>query len=166
MDLNSVAIKAEDRPKRPTDEMKDRAAVKVVDALIKSGYLNAEDRDGAVRELMNVGGLWRDGYEIAKELDDRYSWDCSMDMLEYLDRYHYDLHLLVEHAQKEWAAENNIQPPMEVGTRVNVKGDTGVITGINEYGAAQFLVAIDGEKDMAGGTRRRIVNFEDAKAID
>lgn len=155
----------EERPKKPTDEMRMEAAGGVVDSLIKNGHLDESARGQAVRDVIAAGGLWRDGYEIAKELDRYHHWDCTMEMLEYLDWYGYALRQLIETAQKQWAAENKIKPPLEVGTRVIVKnGDAGTIVGINEYGAAQFLVAIDGEESMAGGTRRRIVNFEDAQA--
>ncbi len=139
------------------------AAGRVVDALVKNGLLEAAERPGAAQDLADAGGMWRDGYEIAKDLDDQYCWDCSMEMLEYLDSYGYELHRLVEQAQKAWAEENNVQPPLEIGTRVTVKGESGVVTGINEHGAAQFLVAIDGEEKKHGGTCRRIVNFEDAQ---
>ena len=41
-----------------------------------------------------------------------------------------------------------------------------MITGIDEYGVARFLVAVDGEADTPTGKSRRIVNFEDAHAIE
>ena len=44
--------------------------------------------------------------------------------------------------------------------------ETGLADGVYEHGAAQYCVAIDGDKDAAPPHKtRRIVNFEDVEKI-
>jgi len=152
------------RPKTPTVEMKLEAAGSIVADLISDGYLSEDTKDESAKDLAKMSRN-ADGYEIAKELDSWHHWDCSKEMIDYLDNYGYAVSKLVEKAEAEWAKQNNIQPPVPVGERVSFGEETGVITGISEWGAAKYLVARDDDPEAHTEThRRRIVNFEDVQA--
>lgn len=155
-----------DRPKTATEEIKTAAATEVAQELLKCGHLEDSELGQAIKDLCNMS-CNDDGYEIAKELDDRYYWDCRMEMVDVLDGYGWAVRKRIEAAEKSWAEDNNITPPIPVGSRVTMerRGESGTITGVYEYGAAKYLIAIDGDKGAKEPTRRRsIVNFEDVIA--
>lgn len=61
-------------------------------------------------------------------------------------------------AEKKWFSENDIQPPLPIGTRIK----QGVIAGIYEHGPAMYLVKEDGcTKDG----RHLIIKFENAHEV-
>ncbi|MBZ9600699.1 hypothetical protein [Phyllobacterium chamaecytisi] len=154
-----------ERPK-VNDEMRLAAAAVIAARLVKAGHIEANAVDQHANDLAQYGGDSADGYELAKDLDRRAHWDCNLDMASILDGYSYEISIEVEKAQKAWAVENNIQPPLPIGARVSIKtfkGDAqGTIDGVYEYGPAKYTVKLDGET----GSTRRIVNFEDAKALE
>lgn len=157
---------ATERPTRLTPEMALAAARKTAAELVSEGHLPAHELEEAVRDIAKHGRLHGDGYDLAKDLD-RYSyWDCDLHMAETLDSFSHYAQQEIHAAQKAWAEANNITPPLLSGTRVTLgNGETGEITGVYEYGVAQFLVKIDGDEQAEKTQRRRIVNFEDVLPI-
>ncbi|OFN62603.1 hypothetical protein [Eikenella sp. HMSC061C02] len=110
-----------------------------------------------------------DGYELAKELDTRAGWEnIDMDLVETLDSYSMYLHHRLEREKKQWAAENNIQPPYPVGSRVRSllqwNNITGTITGISQHHAACYEVKKDGTEP--DDTTRRIIEFEAVELLE
>lgn len=100
-----------------------------------------------------------DGYAIAKALDDDCGWDCDTSMVEALDNFDHDVCGAHRKLCMAWASENNIQPPLPIGTQITI----GEITGIYAHDAAYYEVRVTGETN---DKRRRLVRFEDAKAVD
>ena len=100
-----------------------------------------------------------DGYQLARELERWASWDITMRDAEELDSMSSIVGRLHQAAEKQWALENNIQPPLPVGTRIQ----RGVIEGVSEHMAARYLVKEDG-CTQAG--RFLLVRFEDARAVE
>ena len=98
-----------------------------------------------------------DGYDLAKELDKWAGWDTTRDEMESLDEVGHLVDEAVRDAEKAWFAENDIQPPFPVGTRIK----EGMITGIYDYSPASYLVKEDGCLD---DSRHRIIRFENAVA--
>lgn len=90
--------------------------------------------------------LTGDGYELAKELDDRFHIDPDRELVEILDSASHYLWCAEREAVKVWVAENNITPPLTVGTRVFCQRGTGEITSIREEEAA-YTVLPDDERD-------------------
>lgn len=136
-------------PPRPTisKEIVMEAAEKIAKQ-IENG--NAEHIADCYRPYM-------DGYKLAKALDIKYSWDCCLDDAEKLDNMGFLISRSLEEAEKKWAEENNIQPPLPIGTMIN----KGVIVGIYEYSSARYLVKENG-CDEDG--RHLVIKFEDAIA--
>ena len=99
-----------------------------------------------------------DGFELGKALDSE-GWRIDVMAVDDLDCMDNNVRELLRAACKQWAEENDIQPPLPVGTMI----DEGEITGIYEHDAACYLVKLHGEDDSS--TRRRIIKFEDAKKV-
>lgn len=113
------------------------------------------DADAAtIAQYYRVG---MDGYELAKELDKYAYWDTSREDMEALDEVDFIVDRLVSQAIKDWAATNDIQPPLPVGTRIK----EGVITGIYDYSPATYRVK---ENGCTNDSRSRLIRFEDAVA--
>lgn len=152
-----------DRPTKPTEEMKLTAAREIAEELRSAGHLDANEVEDSAKDIAKHGSTWGDGYKLAQSLDDR-GWDCNLDMAEILDGYSSAVRTQIEAAEKQWAADNNIQPPDLIDRPVKLKsGETGIVTGVYGHGVAKFLVKIDGDKEANGPSQsRRIINFEDA----
>ena len=110
-----------------------------------------------------------DGYELAKELESRAGWDdIDMQMVEALDSYSTCLDHCLEKAKRQWAAENNIQPPYPVGSRVRSllrwNNITGTITSISPHHAACYEVQADGTAPE--DSTRRIIEYEAVELLE
>jgi hypothetical protein len=107
-----------------------------------------------------------DGYELAKELDKNAYWDTTREDMEALDEVESLVRSALAAAEKQWFAENGIQPPLPVGTALlcHRAKQPGTITGIYQYGPGCYEVKPDGQDDAACGNRRWIIKFEDAVA--
>ena len=98
-----------------------------------------------------------DGYELAKELDSVCGWMPTAQDVETLDSFGSSVGEAHKQLCIEWARDNNVQPPLPIGTMTT----KGVIAGIYEHAAACYRVKEHGE---ANDTRFLIVRFEDACA--
>ena len=98
-----------------------------------------------------------DGFSIAKELD-RDGWDLSAGDIETLDRMQWDVSRTVTELEKAWVEENNIQPPLEIGTEIK----EGVIAGIYEHQPTYYLVK---EHGCTNDSRHLLIKFEDAQEV-
>ncbi|WP_153707918.1 hypothetical protein [Eikenella corrodens] len=112
---------------------------------------------------------YSNGYELAKELDTSAGWEnIDMDLVETLDSYSTYLHHNLEKAKRQWAAENNIQPPYPVGSRVRSllrwNNITGTITGISQHHAACYEVQQDGAAPE--DNTRRIIEYEAVELLE
>lgn len=148
--MTQTLIEGIEAPPRPsiTDAMVLEAAVKV----LKSAGC-AEDPEDVVAAYRH--GM--DGYELAKQLDDHFSWDVDAALVEALDGVHSAVREVHFAACKAWAEEYKIQPPLANGTSI----DRGVIHGVCQYAPASYLVKQYG---CTQDGRFLIVKFEDAKA--
>jgi len=99
-----------------------------------------------------------DGYEIAKELDYRHGWLITAEDVENLESFFSALREAHRKACITWARENNVQPPLPIGTMTT----RGEITGISEHDGATYLVR---ENGCTQEGRRLLVRFEDARAV-
>lgn len=161
-------IEIEARPRSFSGNIKHAVATELVADLIENGLLEESQREDASRDIAKHATRWGDGYSLMKDLDRYCGWDGSFELCEALNSITRIADEQIEHAQKEWAAKNNIQAPFSVGQRVRLtrSGETGVITGICQHRVCAYLIAIDGDV-MADGTTqsRRIVCFEDVEAV-
>lgn len=153
----------EKRPTRATPEMRQGAAIKLANDLISEHDFDAPAEDIAADIVRCSPSDYADGYELAKELDDRAHWDITLGIVEALDSWQWLLRQEIADAEKEWAARTSPQPPLPIGTRVRAaNGVVGTITGIYEHQPAKFLVLEDGADESKS---RFIINFEDVEAL-
>ncbi len=134
-----------ERPK-VTKEMILEAATKI-----------AANLDGDAETIAECYSHPMDGYQLAKEIDRRAYWDLTMADVEELDGMSSIVSELHSAAEKEWAAENNIQPPLPIGTKIT----KGVIDSVCSHSAARYRVKEDG---CTQDGRFLLIRFEDAKA--
>lgn len=98
-----------------------------------------------------------DGYELAKELEYRCSWDIERSDIEILDDMEWIVSELLETAEKQWVIDNDIKPKLEVGAKTK----RGTICGVSNHSAACYLVK---ENGCTHEGRYLLVKFEDAEA--
>lgn len=98
-----------------------------------------------------------DGFAIAKELD-HDGWDITAEDVEALDGMYWQVSRAVTELEKAWFQENNIQPPLEIGTEIK----EGVITGIYEHQPAYYRVK---EHGCTNDNRSLLIKFEDAQEV-
>jgi hypothetical protein len=98
-----------------------------------------------------------DGYELARELENECCWSPTAHDVETLDDLSSELREALRQARIAWARDNNVQPPLPVGT-ITTQGE---ITGIYAHDGACYEIRKTGDTDP---TRRYIVRFEDARA--
>lgn len=113
--------------------------------------------DEQAADIAEYHEQWRNGYDLAKELESWCGWDIDVGTVEALDCMGTLVSELHRKACLQWAKENDIQPPLPIGT-MTTKGE---ITGIYEHAAAYYKVREPGETN---DSRRLLVKFEDARA--
>jgi len=138
-----------ERPKI-TKEIKLLAAQTIIKDL-GEGYADAD-----VNTLADTYSGFMDGFALAKKLDD-LGWDIRTQDVEVLDYMHSAIEHEHEKVCKQWFEDNNIKPPLKVGT--NIK--QGIITGIYKYAVGKYLVKEHGCNQEG---RSLIIKFEDAQA--
>jgi hypothetical protein len=131
-----------------TQDMKLVAANKVVE------MLNGNEVTAA--QVAQCFQLHMDGFELAKELERECNCDFIFDEVEILDQMNSHAYDVLLQAEKQWALENDIKPPHEIGARTT----EGTITGISQYSPASYEIKPYGQDDESCGNRRRIVKFE------
>lgn len=111
-------------------------------------------------QVADVAKHWRsymNGYELAKELDTYCGWEINVSDVEALDCIGSEVLEIHRAACMAWAKENDVQPPLPIGTMTT----RGEITGISTHYAAAYMIRETGETNEC---RRLIVRFEDARA--
>lgn len=160
-------------PPRPSVnyEIKLQAAFEFLQAHpdIEPERVNQHSIEHMADDIAMHATYYSDGYELAKELENVAGWqNIDMQMVETLDSYSTYLHHSLEKAKRQWAAENNIQPPYPVGSRVRSllrwNNITGTITGISPHHAACYEVQVDGTAPE--DSTRRIIEYEAVELLE
>jgi hypothetical protein len=172
LDIPHAAKPAPPRKSRPSNRDADivlMAAKHIVATMINGSLIAASDSDYAAEDLAKCWYEYDDGYQFARKLENRCSWDCNMQIAEALDDFSHVASNIVENLTRQWVIDHDIKPPFAVGMHVLLtksRGETGVITEISPYLAATYHIAIDGDaKALAPTNSRRIVAFEDVEQI-
>lgn len=137
-----------DRPKMTKELIAATAA-----AFCKREGWDADQADDLVSVCRNAH---MDGYELAKELDSMCGWMPTAQDVETLDNFGSELREAHRQACIAWARDNNIQPPLPIGT-ITTRGE---ITGVSDHDGATYLIREHGETNDG---RRLLVKFEDAR---
>ena len=130
-----------------TQEMKLAAAMQVAKNLV----------DGDAEVIASAYSYPMDGYQLARELDDRHYWSISASDVDELDAMDALVRQELERAEKEWAEREAITPKLAVGTAIK----RGVVAGVSEHSPARYRVK---EHGCQQNGRFLLIRFEDAEA--
>lgn len=131
-----------------------------------------EDRQDILEQLANACRFHDDGYEVAKQLDDRHMWESDSELVDLLDEVAFARIRAHEKAVEAWVQQHGVAPKYSVGQRVAFKRQrwdkekvTGEVTAVREK-TAQYLVFCEslGHVREGCGTHGTYVAFEDAEA--
>jgi hypothetical protein len=117
---------------------------------------NGWDADQAEDLIRVYQGGYMDGYEWARELESVCGWNPTVHDVQTLDHLAREVREAYRKVCIAWARENNIQPPLPIGTMTT----QGEITGICEHDAACYKIRRPGDPEP---TLRYIVPFEDVR---
>lgn len=122
------------------------------------------DREGwDAHQESDLAGVCRnanmDGYELAKALDSERGWMPTAQDVETLDNFGGEVREAHRQACIAWARDNNVQPPLPIGTMTT----RGEITGVSEHYGATYLIRGHGCTQEG---RRLLVRFEDARELE
>jgi hypothetical protein len=120
--------------------------------------IEESDIEGLAESIVDVYSHHDNGYEIAKALDENCYW-CDIDpmFVEAMDSMSYNVNFFHKKACFKWVEDNDIKPPLEIGTMIK----EGEITGICDHSPATYLVKLPDQDDEKGWSRR-LIKFEDA----
>jgi hypothetical protein len=105
---------------------------------------------------------WRkDGYNIAKELEDSCYWDPDSDMVSTLDMASVEISRVISRMTQEWLQETGAQPPAKEGDLVTAKWGGDPIEGVVER------VSMDGKMSIKveGHKGHPIVDWDTVKVV-
>jgi len=167
MSTESLPLVCKGSNKRPTktEEMRRQAALELVAKMSKSGALTADDDLEECADDIVEATQWGigDGYEIARDLENRFHWTCCMQLAKELDQFGTILGRIYDAAEDVWAAENPREPEFASGAIVTWCGKPATIHGVYEYRPQRYRVRTD---DMTSPTSYYVVPFEDVSARD
>ncbi len=126
--------------------------------VIEAAQKIAETLDGDAETIAEHYRHPMDGYELARELDRSAGWDLTMPDVEELDCLSGIVSDLHSKAEKKWAEENDIQPPLTIGTHIK----QGVIDSVCDHSVATYRVK---ESGCTRAGRFLLIRFEDAVAV-
>lgn len=147
------------RPSQPTAEMIERVALLVAADLKRGGEFDESDTVESIAE--DITQAYRrasshDGYDIARQLENDHGWMPSAAMVEDLDGMSTGVDRELREAERQWAAENPMDPPFPVGATINTRYGPGIIGEIYKHRPATYLVNVEGREGSP------LILFEDA----
>jgi hypothetical protein len=119
-------------------------AEKLYEELDKQQLLDVDiEKDQCIAELVDAlqDVSYLDGFELAKFLTDKYSWEGNFSLCEALDHADGWARKFVNEQTKLWVAQNNIEPKLKDGAIVEHLKKTMVVVGFRKDEAKYELVA-------------------------
>lgn len=159
---NLVGTNGRKVPTRPV-LTKDMISHAVISTLPNMFSINEDDN---INELAkDVCDCWsdnNDGYELAKELDNKHNWAVDPAFVEDMVSVISSAESLLILAIKDWGKNYSPKPPFPVGSKLTIYKNgvgyiDGTITAISHNYPASYLVNAESIRGQ------RIVKFEDAK---
>ena len=106
--------------------------------------------------------IHNNGYEYAKELEERYGWEPDSALVECLDRL--DIHSAHQNVVRAWVTLYNVKIPFNIGDRVCTPTIRAGTVKDFDRSTAQLAVQSDESRDE-GKDYRSLIDFEDAIPI-
>lgn len=142
----------------------ERAALAMAKRLGKYGLLEADEVEGAARDIASIGTAHDDGYRLARELDNRRGWDCDFEMAEHLNDFSGLASQEIHAMEKAWfEAGHAPAQAFAAGARVFVPRfkNAGTVAEVYGHGFAKYVVLMDKPGTCGGG--RMILGFEEVE---
>lgn len=136
------------------------------------GWLdNEEDEDEVREQLIDVLDDFRDGYDMAKRLEDDHCWESDSELVDILDGASFYSHHKA--AVMAWIRDNGIAPRFPEGQAVKVKQSKydkeirdGEITKVSEDGNYIVMIPALGHVRSGLGTHGCVLTWEDVEALN
>lgn len=160
--------KNKNRPNNSSPEVLIMVVNKLLSQVIQWGSYTDDEESEVGEQLLNALESERDGYDLAKYLDDRFSWDCDSELVDILDGA--DFYGAAKTAIKAWIRDNAIVPAFEVGRQVSVKMArqaemlTGIIRSLTDDGMYCVMIPSEGHVESGLGTHGLLFPWEDVEA--
>lgn len=106
--------------------------------------------------------IHNNGYEYAKELEERYGWEPDSALVECLDRL--DIHSAHQHVVRAWVTLYSVKIPFNIGDRVCTPTLRAGTVKDFDRSTAQLAVQSDENRDE-GKDYRTLIDFEEAIPI-
>ena len=106
--------------------------------------------------------IHNNGYEYAKELEERYGWEPDSALVECLDRL--DIHSAHQNVVRAWVTLYSVKIPFNIGDRVCTPTLRAGTVKDFDRSTAQLAVQSDENRDE-GKDYRTLIDFEDAIPI-
>jgi len=121
------------RPRPKEEDAYQEVAESLAKELMR--YANNElgdDPEEVIADLKKaLDRSWRkDGYNLAKTLEDDCYWDPNADMVSTLDSAEHDIRAVLSRMTEEWIKETGSKPPAKEGDRVSARWGGNTIEGI------------------------------------
>ena len=155
--FNADGTETPDRPYHYNDEVKELIIKKAVNSIFNEKHcdFDEDEKEDLQTSLISHWSPYIDGYDLAKDFESD-CWDVDRNFVDKLDNVCGYISSALRDEEKKWADDNDIVPPFNIGDKLNI----GIITGFHSYGAASYLVLVNGDPESS--TSRRIIKFEDA----
>jgi hypothetical protein len=159
---------ATEQMKRPriSDELTKKRALEMFwpqFVAYQSADYRESDRAYTERQILSVLSAYRDGYSMARDLENHHGWAEDRELVDLMD--HASAALTDAHKElvRQWVTAYRIAPDRKIGDNVTTtvpqrNGEAGSIVGIYED-EARYGVRYPDQPE----TSSYIVNFEDVK---
>lgn len=109
------------RPNGQSDEVLAIVANGLMPEILRWGSWEENDREvqEVAEQILEVMEISRDGYKMAKALEDRHGWDGDADLVDILEGA--DFYGAERTAVLAWIRDNDVTPAFEVGKQVKIK---------------------------------------------
>lgn len=166
--MTTEALKTPVRPSRSSKEIDrivaDGLLPKAIEWLRQGGEEDSDEED-VRNDLLFALDFYDDGYQIARQLDNK-GWAVDSELVDILDNathYRYQAH---SDAVAKWVEDNQIRPTLgledEVWFKLHGEKQTGVIIAIDAKHANYTVCCPSkGHKRKGNGTHGFILPYED-----
>ena len=127
------------------------------------------DKEEVTKQLLETIAYHKDGYEMAKDLDDNESWASNSELVDVLDGLGF--RNVLDKVTLLWIKDNDVKPLFKVGDKVQVNGKdvsgraakkiyNGEITAIQPTGTYTVFIEELGHVRTGNGSHGNILNWE------
>lgn len=154
-------VKIPPRPRYHDTVVRERAVERLLKPVQEWIDLRAQVHPKDLKEEL-TNCIHSNGYEYARELEERYGWEPDAALVECLGML--DIHAAHQNVVRAWVTLYNVKIPFKIGDRVcSPTLRAGTVKDF-ERSTARLVVQSDEDRD-SGIDRLHLIDFEDAILI-